>query len=315
MTNIYSKEVLDSIRNCILSLFWAKREVISFLKSVGCTKEDLKNVEHHEQLKLSRKTIIDDTFNRLKIRTDGGLSQFRVMIKELTEWTTFDSYSFGPAGSLNINEAKANIKHLKGLQISKDAKFKEEKLKREAKEEKLKDAQTLANLHKRFINLIKGSDEKGKIINLQKRGYLFEELLRDLFIFESLTTTEAFQFNIPGEQIDGALKYDGEHYIIEAKWQEALVASDSLYKFAYKVDGKMYGRGIFISINGYSEDSVKALKLGKSLKTILIDGADLALVMEGIWTFTYLLDRKIKAAQTMGFIYVDVDKLREKISY
>lgn len=42
----------------------------------------------------------------------------------------------------------------------------------------------------------------------------------------------------------------------------------------------MYGRGIFCSINGYSPDSVQALKNGKALKTILVDGADLVLITE-----------------------------------
>lgn len=96
--------------------------------------------------------------------------------------------------------------------------------------------------------------------------------MKDLAVLEGLTTTESFSFNIVGEQIDGAVKHDGEHYIIEAKWQEKPVASNALYQFAYKVEGKMYGRGIFISINGFSTDSVEALKKGKSLKSILVDG-------------------------------------------
>lgn len=78
-----------------------------------------------------------------------------------------------------------------------------------------------------------------------------------------------------GEQIDGSIKYDGEHYIIEAKWHDKWSASDSLYQFAAKVEGKMYGRGLFISVNGFSPDSVQALTTGKVLRTILVDGGDL----------------------------------------
>ena len=69
-----------------------------------------------------------------------------------------------------------------------------------------------------------------------------------------------------------SIKCDGEHYIIEAKWHDKWSASDSLYQFAAKVEGKMYGRGVFISVNGFSPDSVQALTTGKALRTILVDG-------------------------------------------
>lgn len=80
-----------------------------------------------------------------------------------------------------------------------------------------------------------------------------------------------------------------------------------------KVEGKMYGRGIFISVNGFSPDSVQALTIGKALRTILIDGGDLVLITEGIYTLKEMLDNKIKAAQTMGRIYVDATNLNGKV--
>ena len=79
-----------------------------------------------------------------------------------------------------------------------------------------------------------------------------------------------------------------------------------------KVEGKMYGRGIFISINGFSPDSVQALTTGKALKTILVDGGDLVLITEGLYTLREMLNKKIKAAQTMGRIYVNPTDLSNK---
>jgi hypothetical protein len=67
----------------------------------------------------------------------------------------------------------------------------------------------------------------------------------------------------------------------------------------------MYGRGIFISIHGFSENVVVSLVKGKAIKTIFVDGADLILVLEGLIDFADMLDHKIKAAQTKGLIYVD----------
>ena len=163
-----------------------------------------------------------------------------------------------------------------------------------------------------FLNLFSGKDQDGNKINNQRRGYLFEEFLRKLFLNEKIEVTGPFK--ITGEQIDGAIKYEGEHYIIEAKWHDKWSASDSLYPFAAKVEGKMYGRGIFISINGFSSDAVQALVTGKALRTILVDGGDLVPITEGMYTLRELLDGKIKAAQTMGRIYVDATDLSDKIT-
>ena len=45
---------------------------------------------------------------------------------------------------------------------------------------------------------------------------------------------------------------------------------------------------------------------------LLIDGGDLVPITEGMYTLRELLDGKIKAAQTMGRIYVDATDLSDK---
>lgn len=125
---------------------------------------------------------------------------------------------------------------------------------------------------------------------------------------EGIKVTEAFK--VKGEQIDGALKYDGENYIIEAKWHDLYTSTEALYQFSYKVEGKLYGRGIFISMNGYSPDALKALLTGKTVRTILFDGNDIVQIVEGLWTLKDMLDTKVKAAQTMGLIYIDTNTIK-----
>lgn len=68
--------------------------------------------------------------------------------------------------------------------------------------------------------------------------------------------------------------------------------------------GKLYGRGIFISVQGFSKTAIDMLTRGKILNMILIDGADLLFVMEQRCTLSEILDNKIKCAQTLGQIYV-----------
>lgn len=136
----------------------------------------------------------------------------------------------------------------------------------------------------------------------QQRGYALERILAELSRLSRLETTEAFRVN--GEQVDGAVKFEGEHYLIEAKWQERAASNEPVYQFAGKVAGKLYGRGLFISVNGFSPEVVRSLVLGKEIQTLFIDGEDLILVLEGHLTLRDMIDRKVKAAQTKGLIYV-----------
>lgn len=299
------------MKGCILSIFWPKKDIIDFFKNASCTSKDL--IMESEYKELPRAKIVDTVFANLEKRSDLGIGQFRAMLKQLTEWDYFDPYYFKNLNKLDEDEAKRNIIHLKQLQEIRDYKIKQERQRQDELERKRKDINVnIVELKDTFINLFSGKDKDGKEINSQRRGYLFEEFLRKLFTNAGIEVTEPFK--IVGEQIDGSFKYDGEHYIFEAKWHDSWSASNSLYQFAAKVQGKMHGRGVFISINGFSPGSVHALTTGKAIQTILVDGGDLVPITEGMYTLKEMLDNKIKAAQTMGRIYVDAISLSEKIN-
>lgn len=299
------------MKGCILSIFWPKKDIIDFFKNVSCTSKEL--IVESEYKELPRARIVDMVFDNLEKRSDLGIGQFRAMLKQLTEWDYFDPYYFKKLNKLNEDEAKRNIIHLKQLQEIRDHKIKQERQRQDELERKRKDISVnIVELKDTFINLFSGKNKDGKEINSQRRGYLFEEFLRKLFLNAGIEVTEPFK--IMGEQIDGSFKYDGEHYIFEAKWHDSWSASNSLYQFAAKVQGKMHGRGVFISINGFSPGSVQALTTGKAIQTILVDGGDLVPITEGMYTLKEMLDNKIKAAQTMGRIYVDAISLSDKIN-
>lgn len=310
MNTTFPKEIIDCMKECILSIFWPKKEIVDFMKNIGCTSREL--ISESEYKELYRPEIVDKIFANLEKRNDSGIGQFRCMLKKLTEWDYFNPYYFQKLNKLSENEAKRNIAHLKQLQEIRDDKIKQERIRQEKKKQRKDSSIAMSELKEIFLNLFNGKGQNGRRISAPNRGYLFEEFLIKLFTSEGIAVTEPFK--IMGEQIDGSIKYDGEHYIIEAKWHDKWIASDSLYQFAAKVEGKMYGRGLFISVNGFSPDSVQALTTGKALKTILIDGGDLVLITEEMYTLTEMLDNKIKAAQTMGRIYVDSTNLSDKVN-
>lgn len=231
MGTTFPKDIMDCMKGCILSIFWPKKDIVDFMKKVGCTSREL--MPESEYKELHRAEIVDKIFTNLEKRSDSGIGQFRCMLKELTEWNYFDPYYFQKLNKLSESEAKRNISHLKQLQEIRDYKIKQERQRQEEQERKRKDISISINeLKEIFLNLFSGKDQNGKEINAQRRGYLFEKFLKKLFLNEGIEVTEPFK--IVGEQIDGSIKYDGEHYIIEAKWHDKWSACRSVFRFLKK---------------------------------------------------------------------------------
>lgn len=151
----------------------------------------------------------------------------------------------------------------------------------------------------------------GKIITLepQPRGYAFEKYLNDLFEFFDLDPRRSFK--LQGEQIDGAFSFENLDYLVEAKWQDALINASHLHSFAGKIAEKFKATlGLYISFNGYSPDALVAG--GTHIKSmILMDGEDINAVMESRIELPELLYRKRRHAAETGNIYLRVSKILE----
>ncbi len=283
------------MKSCILSIFWPKDRIRDFFKDHDCTTADLKVLSGYKEM--SRSAMVDAMFSQLETRADDGLGSFRAMLQSLVGWSDFDPYYFDNLKKLKREDAERNIEHLRQLQEIRDAKIKAERKKREAAEsERQKPKFDLAALRDQYLKLHAGQ------LTAQERGYALEKILAELAKVDALEVTDPF--TVQGEQIDGTVKYDGENYLVEAKWQDQAMANEPVYQFVGKIEGKMYGRGLFVSVHGFSENVIKTIVIGKAVKTIFVDGQDLILVLEGHISFRDMLDRKIKAAQTRGLIYV-----------
>ena len=66
--------------------------------------------------------------------------------------------------------------------------------------------------------------------------------------------------------------------------------------------------GLFLSINGYSEDAIKAHSAGRKMM-ILMDGSDLMAVLEERIDLLHLLLRKRRHAAQTGDIYLPLHKI------
>lgn len=293
------------IKDCILALFWKKQKIIEFLEQSGCNAADL-SIVRAPSCEMKRIEIISDVFFRLGRRPDHGFTVFQTMLARLNEWDYFDPYWFDKEQRLDRTHANERLGELRRMLAQRNAKTQFQRKAAATKQATHVATQNLSSLHSDFRQLAQGG------IKPQQRGYEFERFLQRLFQQQNVGMSDGFR--LVGEQIDGWFKFEGENYITEAKWQDASISTDALYKFAMKAEGKMYGRGIFISVNAYSNEGIRAIVVGKKIKTILVDGEDITLILEGLIPLSKMLDVKIRAAQLRGDVYVHPLTERNKIS-
>jgi hypothetical protein len=156
-------------------------------------------------------------------------------------------------------------------------------------------------LYEQGLVSIRDAFAKSLTMTPQKRGYALEKIFVDLMRISGIQVEEPFR--IVGEQLDGAIKYDGHYYLIELKWFADKLEPKHIGSFYFKIEGKLGARGIAIAMNGYTSGVVESISKGKELKVLLLDGNHLANVIYGQYTFQALLDHAIKCASLQGLLY------------
>lgn len=144
--------------------------------------------------------------------------------------------------------------------------------------------------------------------NPQQRGYEFEKFLFDLFSQNNLQPRGSFR--ISGEQIDGSFCLNSEVYLLEAKWQSALTSKNDLVAFNEKVSSKSaFTRGFFISYAGYSPQAVETFNSGRKIHVVLMDGHEIAIILERKIDLKVALERKIRCLAEEGKCYNKIDEI------
>lgn len=139
----------------------------------------------------------------------------------------------------------------------------------------------------------------------QERGFQFEKFLGELFEAYDLAPRAAFR--LVGEQIDGSLQFQGQTYLIEARWHAEQMGEAALLVFSGKVGGKAeWSRGLFISISGFTTDGLDGFARGKATNIICMDGLDLYHVMSGRLDLRMVIERKARAAAETNRAFIPV---------
>ena len=129
--------------------------------------------------------------------------------------------------------------------------------------------------------LLKMYEELGELEDHKKRGYLLQDLLNMMFEFDEIPATRSFMRNDNGEQIDGGFELEGWHFIVECRWRDQLTNIRELDGLYGQIDRSGTSvKGLFLSINGWSENVPKLLKQNQRKAIILMNGNDIVCVLK-----------------------------------
>lgn len=129
----------------------------------------------------------------------------------------------------------------------------------------------------------------------------------ELFSVSGLSPNEPFRVGTGGggEQIDGSFTFQGETYLLEAKWHKQEVNNAAVYPFCFKVQGKAaFTRGLFVAVNGYTHELLDVITRGKAVRVVLMDRTHLQRVFSKQETFGDLLRRAERHLAERGEPYM-----------
>lgn len=295
MFDVFTEEVEVLIKDGIANLYWYKGDLQkAWLRSGVSTavRDEIVGLKSEEGRELSKRRQMDALYERLRSGDyNRRLEISRNFVRILIEHTGFTPQS----EKHRVEIAERSALKLRELirQQEKDREYRDsirasaEKASRETYESKL------GELRIKFA--------EAHALPPQKQGYALEKLFTELMRISGIPVEEPFR--IEGEQLDGAVKYDGHYYLVELKWGKGKTEPKEIGHFFYKVDGKLQARGLFIAMNGFSDGAIANLPKGKELKVLLLDGNHFANVIYGLYKFQELLEHAIRQASLRGEIY------------
>jgi len=218
-------------------------------------------------------------------------SSIRAIVKIASEWNAFHLADNEYAARATVQKARelmGTVQLMEARETEQRELARREELARLAGEKQALFQKHSAILLMMFDELSKDTSDS------HQRGFLLQELLARLFDLHEIPVHCSFQRNVGAEQIDGAFKLDGWHYIVECRWRKKLSDIRELDGVLGQVNrsGKQT-MGLFLSINGWSDNVVPLLKQNPDKSIFLMDGYDLRSVLERPLSLRDFLNAKL----------------------
>ena len=292
-----------ALKDALSTIYWYKKDLKLFLTNTLTDQTVFLYVDWEDY----KRNIVDKIINLMVKNTNKYYDDLINLMLCVADIEDFTHLKHLEDGKLKIQQAHDAVKKLRRLTVGFELRMKEEIKSEENKKraQEQRDQQTairgeLDGLRKAYCDLIVSNDP-------QRRGYELEKLFINIFTLFDLDPKASFK--IVGEQIDGAFSFDNADYLFEAKWVNSPVQAKDLDSLTGKLQRKLDNTlGLFLSINGYSDEAVSAHSSGRRL-LLLMDGADLMAVLETRIDLKELLLRKRRHASQTGNIYLKISEI------
>ena len=298
-----SSGAIVALKEALTCLYWYKSDLRTFLTSCLTDPRILSTLDWGDY----KRNIVSNLIDRLDRNQEMFQTDLLRLLTEVARISDFSHLRRLEDGDQKAERAEAAVCALRELvdvhETTLEEQHRIEERRRKTHENLLAKTavqEKLQEMQKEYSLLVTSDDP-------HKRGYRLERIIRELFELFDLDPKASFK--IVGEQIDGAFTFEGTDYLFEAKWQQNLVGAADLDSLAGKLGRKLDNTlGLYLSINGFSEDGIKAHAAGRRL-ILLMDGRDLMAVIDGHIDLVQLLMRKRRHASRTGDIYLRIDKI------
>ena len=293
----FSPAAIQALKEALTHIYWRKKDLRSFVYHTVQNNDIVSTIDWENNVKNeSVHYLVDRMVVRPDLYYDDVLRLFDAVM-HFDDYSHLRQWDDADAKIRRAQESVAALRtHAQGYFVLKEEVERAEQRRaalHEMAREKAGFEQRVPELQQRFFGLVVEG-------NAQRRGYLLEGFLNELFVLFDLDPKESFK--IVGEQIDGAFTFDNQDYLLEAKWQKEPIQAGDLYHFGGKIAGKLKSAlGLFVSINGFSAESTKVdSPVVKSM--ILVDGGDVTAVLDNRVSLKDLIYRKRRHASETGEI-------------
>jgi hypothetical protein len=256
LTAHFSQNILGALKDAVIKVFWKKDDVRTRFEVAGVQR----SLIDAQNWQLYRFKIVSPVLDKLNT-TESGMAPLRRILQETLSFRDGSHLLWCSDGQRLKKEAEESLARLRSLVADHDAAKQSEKEQREAIARRREEAnkyrafnEELGTLKTLFIQFHGKSDHN-------ERGYDLERLLNDLFRLFDLTPRSPFKRT--GEQIDGSLVLDRDHYLLEAKWTKDRVDLSDLRDLDGAVGSSLDNTlGLFISVDGFSKQGISGYLQG-----------------------------------------------------
>jgi len=299
----FSQNVLGALKDAVIKVFWKKDDVRALFEVAGVPRS-LTDAQNWQLYKFKIVSPVLDDLNK----SESGIGPLRRILHETLSFKDGTHLLWCSDGQRLKREAEESLARLRALVADHDAAKQTEKEKQDGIAKRKEEAnkyrafnEALSRLRGDFIQFHTKMDHN-------ERGYDLEKLLNALFGLFDLTPRSPFRRT--GEQIDGSFVLDRDHYLLEAKWTKDLVNLADLRDLDGAVGSSLDNTlGLFISIEGFSQEGIIAYLQGTRPRIVCMDGADLFMVLEGRIDLADLLQRKKDIAVQKKNIYISANDI------